>query len=131
MMFDLLFQIKNLQSLIAKLVRMDPKSKDPPKDQITLTVSGNPIPEDFEIDLLAGWNLIAYWPQETQIPEDAFAELIDAGVLEMVTSYENGGLYFDPNGPSFLNTLTEVKNGFGYWVKVSGDYTGFAYPNQN
>ena len=24
---------------------------------------------------------------------------------------------YDPNGLSFLNTLTEIRNGFGYWVK--------------
>ena len=97
------------------------------QDAGTLIIMSSPIPEDFEINLLAGWNLIGYWPQYPTTPEDAFADLIDAGILEMVTSYENGGLYFDPNGPGIMNTLTEVKNGFGYWVKVNADYPEFTF----
>lgn len=93
----------------------------------TLTISGTPFPEDFSFDLLSGWNLIAYWPQETTTPEAAFEPLITAGILEMVTGYGLGGKFFDPNGPPFLNTLTEIKNGFGYWVKVSEDYFNFSF----
>lgn len=94
----------------------------------TLIVEGFRFPNDFTINLKTGWNLIAYWPQNTTSPELAFSTLISAGVLQMVTGYEQGGKYFDPNGPPFLNTLTEIKNGFGYWVKVSEDYYSFSYP---
>jgi len=93
----------------------------------TLTINGSTFPNDFSIDLLAGWNLIAFWPQTTTTPALAFATLINAGILEMVTGYEQGGKFFDPNGPPYLNTLTEIKNGFGYWVKVSEDYAGFSF----
>lgn len=93
----------------------------------TLTVYGTPVPDDCQINLLAGWNLIGYWPDETTTPEAAFAPLINAGVLEMVTGYEQGGLFFDPFGLPFLNTLIEIKNGFGYWVKVSANYPGFIF----
>jgi len=93
----------------------------------TLTISGAPFAEEFSIDLLSGWNLIGYWPYETTTPEAAFAPLINAGILEMVTGYEQGGLFFDPNGLPFLNTLTMIKHGFGYWVKVSDVFYDFCY----
>jgi len=30
-----------------------------------------------------------------------------------------GSTFFDPNGLPFLNTLTQMENSFGYWVKVT------------
>ena len=72
-------------------------------------------------------NLIAYWPQATITPAVAFADLINAGALVYVTGFDGGSQYFDPNGPAFLNTLTQVRNGFGYWVKVNGAWPGFQY----
>jgi hypothetical protein len=81
-----------------------------------------------EVFLTAGWNLVGckyfYSPLT---PEVAFENLIFEGVLQTVTSYNEGGLFFDPNGLPFLNTLTEVNNGFGYWVKVTTDC--FWYPS--
>jgi len=94
----------------------------------TLLIHGTAISSGFSINLQLGWNLIAYWPQETSTPSEAFAPLIDAGILQMVTGYEEGGKFYDPNGPIFLNTLSEIKNGFGYWMKLSADYYGFTYP---
>lgn len=94
----------------------------------TLLVHGTAISAGFSINLQLGWNLIAYWPQETSTPGEAFAPLIAAGVLQMVTGYEQGGKFYNPNGPIFLNTLSEIKNGFGYWVKLNADYHGFTYP---
>jgi hypothetical protein len=85
----------------------------------TLTVQGTAIPANFTVNLLSGWNLISYWPQATTTPASAFAALITAGKLQMVTGYELGGKFYDPSGPAFLNTLTDIKNGFGYWVKVN------------
>ena len=32
---------------------------------------------------------------------------------------DNGSVFFDPNGPSFLNTLTDIVPGLGYWLKVT------------
>jgi serine protease AprX len=89
----------------------------------TLTVQGTAIPANLTINLLSGWNLISYWRPSTTTPATAFAALISAGKLQMVTGYEQGGKFFDPNGPTFLNTLTEIKNGFGYWVKVNSNCT--------
>jgi hypothetical protein len=93
----------------------------------TLSVEGFYYPPDFSIDLVEGWNLIGYWLDETTTPEAAFASLISAGILEMVTGYDQGGKFFDPNGAPFMNTLTEIKNGLGYWVKVNSN-TNFIFP---
>jgi len=89
----------------------------------TLTVQGTAIPVNFTVNLLSGWNLISYWRSTTTTPATAFAALISAGKLQMVTGYELGGKFYDPSGPAFLNTLTDIKNGFGYWVKVNSNCT--------
>ena len=97
-------------------------------DDIVLAVDGVcTYPCNFGVDLDNGWNLIAYWPQPTVTPEVAFADLIGAGVLVYVTGFDGGSQYFDPNGPPFLNTLTEIRNGFGYWVKVNTPWPHFQY----
>jgi bacillopeptidase F (M6 metalloprotease family) len=94
----------------------------------TLTVEGFIYPPDYSIDLKAGWNLIGFWKDNILTPEQAFELLITAGILQMVTGYNEGGKFFDPNGPTFLNTLVEIQNGNGYWVKISNAYNGFTFP---
>lgn len=92
----------------------------------TLAVDGQAIPTDFTINLKTSWNLIGYWHQETLTPYDAFAQLINLDILQGVAGFEQGGLWFDPHFPHFC-TLLEIKNGFGYWVKVSEDFSGFTF----
>jgi hypothetical protein len=46
-----------------------------------------------------------------------------------VTGFGPGGAtFFDPYGLSFLNTLTSLDNGYGYWIKVNEAVEGFQYP---
>jgi len=83
------------------------------------------------VELTTGWNLVGCKYFGLATPEDAFENLIIDGVLQMVTSYNQGGLFFDPYGPPFLNTLNEIENGRGYWLKVSSDcywYPWYPYP---
>ena len=78
--------------------------------------------------LSTGWNLVGCrYYDSPWTPEDAFANLIMDSTLVVVTSYDEEGLYFNPTGQPFLNTLTEVKNGSGYWVKVSADCNWWPY----
>jgi hypothetical protein len=42
--------------------------------------------------------------------------------LIYVTGFDGGSSYFDPNGLPFLNSLTALENGLGYWVKVTEAY---------
>jgi len=83
-----------------------------------LTISGPCIADDFRKPYDAGWNLVAYPPDEQQNTEVYFADLIANGDLEFVTGFDNGAKTFDPDGPPFLNTLKMLTNGFGNWVKV-------------
>ncbi|MFZ4708107.1 MAG: FISUMP domain-containing protein, partial [Bacteroidales bacterium] len=96
-------------------------------NEAVLNITGAQIQPSFTINLTTGWNLVAYWPEEPLPPEDAFGSLITAGILQIVTGYDQDGQIFDPGEP-FLNTLTEIRNGYGYWVKVTADYIGFTYP---
>jgi hypothetical protein len=49
--------------------------------------------------------------------------------LIYVTGFNEGGaVFFDPTGLPFLNTLTELENGYGYWVKVVEGVEDFTYP---
>jgi len=97
-------------------------------DDATLIVHGTTISPGFQINLLSGWSLVGYWLPYTQEPANAYAPLINAGVLDIVTGFEQVGKFFDPAGPPFLNTLTEIKNGFGYWVRLNQSFLNFNYP---
>jgi uncharacterized protein (TIGR02145 family) len=95
----------------------------------SLVVSGDPIPETLSIDLASGWNLIGYWLTEPMAPTDAFAEIIPPGYVVYVSGFVNQeGVFFDPNGPDFLNTLDTLRNGYGYWLKLNTAKPDFTYP---
>jgi len=82
-----------------------------------------------QLTLSSGWNLVSLDViPNPSLPEAVFAPLITASNLELVTGFQNQmKVFFDPFVLPFLNTLTEIKNGFGYWVKVSGEYIGLVY----
>jgi len=97
-----------------------------------LTVTGTGIPADFSRGLDEGWNILGYWLDGSMEPEVAFASIIDDDNLVYVTGFsEDGATFFDPNGPGFLNTLTALDNGYGYWVKVNDGFYPFQYPAGN
>jgi hypothetical protein len=80
-----------------------------------LSTVGMPMADDYSMDLGSGWNLLAYWLENSMAPSDAFASLIADGNLVYVTGFgEAGATFFDPSGPSFLNTLTALESGMGY-----------------
>jgi len=71
------------------------------------------------IHLNQNWNLISFDIQLNDIPpESLFANAIDNENLVYITGYDSISFYFDPFGPSFLNTLSSFESGLGYWVKV-------------
>jgi len=83
-----------------------------------LQVEGACLDDNFRKPFDAGWNLIAYPPDAPQPPNMYFADLISNGDLEFVTGFDEGTLTFDPNVPVPFNTLQQMENGFGYWIKV-------------
>ncbi len=91
---------------------------------ITLNVSGPPIDApSAAIQLKEGWNLVAYLCQEAKPVEEALA-----GIMSVLVKVKSIHKSYDPNIPSHLNNLTELKPGSGYWIKVSSD-TILTYSN--
>ena len=82
-----------------------------------LELNGARLAEDFMPSLAEGWNLVGYAAEAPAAPGDVYAELVAEGDLLYVTGFDEGVQVYDPNGLPFLNTLTEMRNGFGYWVK--------------
>ena len=79
------------------------------------------------IPLVTGWNLISFDVDfgNLDAPAEVFEPLIDAGVLESVISNlpTGGESYAPPPSPPFLNNLSDISPGLGYWVKVSKNVT--------
>jgi len=96
----------------------------------TLSTCGTLTLESHAVDLDAGWNLIAYWPTEPWSPAEAFESLVTSNNLIYTTGFGCGGpsVYYDPNGPDFLNTLLELDRPEGYWLKIYNAVPGFTYP---
>ncbi|MDC0600290.1 choice-of-anchor D domain-containing protein [Flavobacteriales bacterium] len=90
----------------------------------TLRAPGAPLGGGYLPALDAGWNLLAYTAEAPLAPEAFFADLIADGDLAYLTGFDGGVQVYDPNGLPFLNSLTELNNGFGYWLKTSADYAG-------
>ena len=82
-----------------------------------LEASGVRLAEDFMPGFAEGWNLVGYAAEAPAAPGDVFAELEATGDLLYVTGFDQGIEFYDPSGLPFLNSLTEMRNGFGYWVK--------------
>jgi hypothetical protein len=85
----------------------------------TLYVQGAPIAPDYFKPMDLGWNLIAYLPQSSQPPQTYLEPFINTG-LEYVTGFDGDAQFYDPNGLPFLNSLSEMRNSRGYWVKMPG-----------
>jgi hypothetical protein len=84
-----------------------------------------PTPIMDEVSLMSSWNLISFDLEiEENATEDVFADIIGDDNLVYVTGFgETGAQFFDPYGLPFLNTLTEINPGFGFWVKINDGTT--------
>ncbi|MAU75851.1 MAG: hypothetical protein CL831_03130, partial [Crocinitomicaceae bacterium] len=82
-----------------------------------LNVQGVQLSEGYLPPLNEGWNLVGHTYDSGVAPEVVFEDLYSNGDLIYVTGFDQGVQVYDPNGLPFLNTLTEMRNGFGYWVK--------------
>jgi len=87
----------------------------------TLTVTGT-VPGNASIQLCAGANLIDY-PSIATVPlPDALASI--AGKYQRIHAYEPADSAdpwksFDPNVPPFINDLSTLGPGRGYWVQMT------------
>mgnify|MGYP005837384671 CR=1 FL=1 len=112
----------------------------------TLTLPGNCVSAPATLPLAAGWNLVGCWadrvrhvgqpPQvefaRTDAPPpleevDAPAELLPGlavGSYEVVRGFDALGAHtYDPRLPDYINDLTYVGPGYGYWIKMKSEAT--------
>jgi hypothetical protein len=71
-------------------------------------------PTSTTIHLNTGWNLIGFTPQSSQ----AIASSL-SGIISHVLQVKSLTQSYDPSLPSYLNTLTTLVPGKGYWAKVN------------
>ncbi|MDP7552833.1 MAG: hypothetical protein QF791_06515, partial [Nitrospinaceae bacterium] len=86
-------------------------------EAVTLDVDGT-VPTGASISVKSGWNLVGY-PRSSG--EGASDELTSLG--STVVQIKNLQSSYDPSIPSFLNTLSTMAPGSGYWLKVTEEGT--------
>lgn len=84
----------------------------------TLVVTGS-TPDSTTMPVCTGWNLVGYPTPETRDLPDALDSI--SGEYALVNAYKPPWQKFDPNGPPFANTLTDMEAGFGYWINATQD----------
>ena len=86
-------------------------------EDASLDVEG-PVPSGASINVKSGWNLVGY----PRLSGEAVAdELTSLG--NTVVQIKDLGSSYDPSVPSFLNTLSTMAPGSGYWLNVDADGT--------
>jgi hypothetical protein len=86
-------------------------------EDVSFDVEGT-VPSGASISVKSGWNLVGYPRLTGKATGD---ELTTLG--STVVQIKNLTKSFDPSIPSFLNTLSAMVPGSGYWLKVSADGT--------
>ena len=86
-------------------------------EDVSLDVEG-PVPSGASINVKSGWNLVGY-PRSSG--EGVADELTSLG--NTVVQIKDLGSSYDPSIPSFLNTLSTMAPGSGYWLNVDADGT--------
>ena len=85
-------------------------------EDVSFEVEGR-VSSGVSTNLNAGWNLVGY--PRMNGGETVASELASLGetVVQMKTLVDS----YDPNNPPFLNTLSTMTPGLGYWLKVTKD----------
>ena len=74
--------------------------------------------DNLQFSLKEGYNLISYPDLSERNLSFVFSNVISD--IENIFTYENDvWKEYDPSKPSELNTLTTIKPGQGYWIKVN------------
>jgi hypothetical protein len=91
------------------------------KSDDTLSISGSE-PTVKSIPLSAGWNLVGYNSLNSMPTAEAMSSV--AGNWNSVWSYDGGNWKrYDMTGPDFLNSLTFMEPGKGYWLNMKSPDT--------
>jgi hypothetical protein len=86
-------------------------------EDVSLDVEGY-VPSGASIDVKSGWNLVGYPRSSGEAVVDELTSLGDT-----VVQIKDVGSSYDPRIPSFLNTLSTMAPGSGYWLNVGADGT--------
>jgi len=92
-------------------------------EAVTLTVSGL-APSSTDIALRTGWNLVGYPSQTTRPLTEALQSI--QGKYDLIYAYDatdtaDPWKKYNVAAPPFLNDLTEMGSGYGYWISVTED----------
>ena len=79
----------------------------------------------IEMQMIEGWNLIAYFGENRSI-QNVLENVIST--VGIVYGYENG-MWKSYNASRPINSLEEMKKGFGYWVKTLTSSTWRSTPS--
>ena len=82
-------------------------------EDVSLDVEGT-VPSGASISVRSGWNLVGYPRSSGEAPIDELSSLGST-----VVQIKNLTSSYDPSIPSFLNTLTTMVPGSGYWLQVT------------
>ena len=90
-----------------------------------ITVEGL-FPSSLSIPLCAGWNLISYAGDQAKPVEEALSSI--SGKYERVYSYRADDItdpwkIYDVSVPSWVNDLTTMEPGLGYWIYINENCT--------
>ena len=94
----------------------------------TLNVTGT-APSTSSIALKAGWNLVSFPGATSQtLPGALTNNGVGIGNLNLVMAMHanrpaDPWLLYDPTAPAYVNDLTELTPGWGYWISVDSDGT--------
>ena len=92
----------------------------------TLNVTGT-APRTSGIALKAGWNRVSFPGATSQTLPGAFTNKgVELAKLNLVTAMHadmpaDPWLLYDPTAPAYVNDLTELTPGWGYWISVDSD----------
>ena len=81
-----------------------------------IDIQGVPAPTSAPIDIVSGWNWIAFTPQSAMIPSDALASLSPAN-LDYIKNQTQSATYY--NGYGWFGTLTQMMPGEGYMMRMT------------
>ena len=71
------------------------------------------------INLTTGWNYLSFYVH----PQDMKPSNVFGSILNSLSQVKNLSQSYDPTVPDFLNTLTSLRDGYGYLVKLKNSAT--------
>lgn len=108
--------LSEIEGGIGYLIHIDEQIEDP----ISFEVVGQPLTAG--IFLTTGWNLVGYISSLSLPFEDATCLLTEPGtIFATFDPIDDRWLFKSVDGPEYINVLTTIEPGVGYWIKVPSD----------